>query len=180
MLTNLSYAKKCLVIALAFLVFLLAGYKLSFGKTMALRKEIGEKEKKIAWLREKEKEIPFLKSKMALVEKVYASNDSTALRDKLTAFISDFAVNNHCTVTEIPQHDHFNNGSIAVETNIFTVEGGFKELLSLEYELESRFRILARIMSVRYYSVKDLQSKRKNLYLTLVTQSFNQANAKNR
>jgi hypothetical protein len=175
MLTNLTYQKKCMVLAGAFLLFLLAGYQLSFSKTMALRHENAGKEKKIAWLREKEKEIPFLRSKMALVEKVYASSDSASLRDKLTAFISDFAVNNRCTVTEIPRHSTFHNGNISVETNIFTVEGHFTDLLSLEYEVESRFRILARIMSARFYSAKDLQTKHKSLYLTLITQSFNQS-----
>lgn len=177
---HLSYRKKCMALAGALLLFLLAGYRLSFGKTIALRREIAEKEKKIAWLRDKEKEIPFLKSKMALVEKVYAAGDSTSLRDKLTAFISDFAVNNRCTVTEIPKHSTFRNGNISVETNMFTIEGRFSDLLSLEYEVESRFRILARIMSARFFSVKDLQTKHKNLYLTIITQSFNQAGPKNR
>jgi hypothetical protein len=175
MLAKLSYQKKCLAMTIALLVFLWLGYALSFSKTMALKRENAEKEKKIAWLREKEKEIPFLRSKMALVEKVYAGNDSTALRDKLTAFISDFAVNNQCTVTEIPEHSRFHNGAISVETNIFTVEGRFSDLLRLEREVETRFRILARIMSARFFSIKDPQTKRKNLYLTLITQSFNQS-----
>lgn len=178
MLANLSYPKKCLALLAAFLVFLAAGYQLSFGKTLALKRELAGKEKKIAWLREKEKDIPFLKSKLAVVQKLCSANDSTSLRDRLTAFISDYATNANCTVTDIPKHTHFNNGSISVETNVFTVKGGFKDLLSLEYELENRFRILARIMSVRFFSVKDLQTKRKNLYLTLVTQSFNQAGNK--
>jgi hypothetical protein len=175
MLANLTYQKKCMALAGAFLLFLLAGYQLSFSKTMALRQENAEKGKKIAWLREKEKEIPFLRSKMALVEKLYASGDSASLRDKLTAFISDFAVNNRCTVTEIPRHSTFYNGNISVETNVFTVEGHFTDLLSLEHEVENRFRILARIMSARFFLAKDLQAKHKNLYLTLITQSFNQS-----
>ncbi len=175
---NLSYSKKCLVLLGAFALFLMLAWQLSFHKTLAMRRDIKEKEKKIAWLREKEKEIPFLKSKMALVEKVYTANDSTSLRDKLTAFISDFAVNNNCTVTEIPGSKNYSNASIAVETNIFTVKGGFKELLMLEQAIETKFRILARVMSVRFFSVRDLQTKRKNLYLTLITQSFNQTRKK--
>jgi hypothetical protein len=175
MLADLTYPKKCLALAAAFLLFLLAGYQFSFSKTMALRRENAGKEKKIAWLREKEKEIPFLRSKMALVEKVYASGDSASLRDKLTAFISDFAVNNRCTVTEIPRHNTFHNGDISAETNVFTVEGRFTDLLSLGHEVENRFGILARIMSARFFSAKDLQTKHKSLYLTLITQSFHQS-----
>lgn len=71
-------------------VFVL-GYQLSFSDTFTLISEIKVKEEKLNWLKEKEKELPALKSKMAEFERAYSKGDSSAVRDKLTAYISDFA-----------------------------------------------------------------------------------------
>lgn len=159
-----------------FLLFLLLAWKLSFSSTFALRSEIETKQKKILWLQEKEKELPFLKAKMDLVERSYG-RDSAAIRDQLTAFVSDFAENNDCLVTEIPSYTAYKNNNLQVQTNIFTVKGRFHPLLRLVQEVEGRFRANARLMSVRFMTVKDHQTKRKDLYLTLITQSFKQTNA---
>lgn len=179
MWAKLTYSKKSLVVLLGFMVFMILAYKLSFAKTFELKKEIGEKEKKIEWLKEKEKEIPFLKSKMQLIEEAY-SGDSTSVRDKLTAYISDFAENNNCLVTEIPSYTAYKSDNMNIQTNIFTVKGRFNDLLSLLMEVETKFKVTAKLMSARFFSVKDMQTKRKNLYLTLVTQSFSQEEIKHK
>jgi hypothetical protein len=179
MWAKLTYSKKSLAIVVGFILFMVFGYKLSFVKTFELKKEIGEKERKIAWLKAKEKEIPFLKAKMQLIEEAY-SNDSTSIRDKLTAYISDFAENNNCLVTEIPSYTAYKSENLNIQTNIFTVKGKFNDLLSLLMAVETKFKISAKLMSARFFSVKDMQTKRKSLYLTLVTQSFNQQEPKNK
>jgi hypothetical protein len=176
MFDKLTYSKKVFALGLGFAFFLILAYQFSFAETLETKSQIKSKEEKIAWLKEKEKDIPFLKAKMAEVEQAYNDNDSTSIRDKLTAYISDFAENNNCLVTEIPLSSEYKNAHLSVETNIFTVRGPFKELLKLEYELEGKFKLIAKIMSARFFSVKDMQTKRKNLYLTIVTQSFNEVN----
>jgi hypothetical protein len=179
MWSKLTYDNKVIGVCIAFLLFLVIGYKLSFHNTIELKNEIKEKEKKIAWLKEKETEIPFLKSKMALIEEAY-NGDSISIRDKLTAFISDFADNNACLVTEIPSYSSYKNGNLNIQTNSFTIRGSFNDLLSLLMAIENKFKVTAKVMSARFFSIKDMQSKRKNLYLTLVTQSFNQLEKTNK
>ena len=160
----------------SFTLFLIIAYQLSFSETLRNRYEIKEKETKISWLKEKEKEIPFLKSKIELVEKAYKEGDSSSVRDKLTAFISDFSENNDCIVTEIPISSSYSNGSINVETNSFTIKGRFNSLLKLQSEIEKEFKLSAKIMSAHFFSIKENQTKRKNLYLTVITQSFSETN----
>ena len=179
MLVSLSYKKKCVSVFAVFVSFIILAYQLSFKETLQHRSEISLKQDKINNLRDKEKEIPFLRSKMNLIENAYKKNDSTAIRDKLTEFISGFAENNSCIVTEIPSSSSYVNGNLRIETNTFTIKGGFHSLLSLQYALEKEFKLLARIMSVRFYSIRENQTKRKNLYLTLITQSFTQIENKN-
>jgi hypothetical protein len=174
-LKNLTYAQKSLGLFFGFLLILFIAYHLSFKETFLIKAEIKQKEKKLAWLKEKEKEIPFLKAKMAQIEKAYSGSDSMSIRDRLTAFISDFAESNNCVVTEIPSFSSYKNSQLKVETNTFTVRGHFKELLTLQNELENNFRVIARVMSARFFAVRELQSKQKKLYLTIVTQSFNQS-----
>ncbi|MDP1801736.1 MAG: hypothetical protein Q8L81_10310 [Bacteroidota bacterium] len=147
-------------------------YKLSFSKTLELNDEIRKNEQKLTWLKEKEKEIPFLKAKMTMIEEAYS--DSLSVRDKLTATISDYAENHNCLVTEIPSSSHYSSENIKIETNTFTLRGSFSDLLKLELKLENEFKISAKVVSAKFFSLKDHQMKRKNLYLTLITQSFNQ------
>lgn len=174
MLERLSYKQKCTLLLVILCLFMYLGYQFSFSDTFVLKNQIIEKEEKLIWLKEKEKELPLLKAKMAEFEKAYAKSDSSAVRDKLTAFISEFAEQNACLVTEIPTNSSFKNDNLKVQTNTFTVKGNFKDLLKLLNSLENDYKYIAKIMSAQFYSVKDLQAKKKNLYLTLITQSFEQ------
>ena len=174
MFDKLDYKKKCYLLLIRIVLFMLIGYKFSFSDTFVLKNQIKEKEEKLKWLKEKEKELPILKAKMAEFDKAYAKNDSSAVRDKLTAYISEFAEENTCLVTEIPTNSSFKNENLKVQTNTFTVKGNFKDLLTLLYTLENDYKYIAKIMSAQFYTVKDIQAKKKNLYLTIITQSFEQ------
>lgn len=174
MFKNLDYKKKCYVLLGGLLLFLVVGYRLSFSDTFQLRTEIAAKETKLNWLKEKEKELPALQAKMNEFEKVYMKPDSGSVRDKLTAYISDFAERNSCLVTEIPHQSSFKNEKLNVETNSFTVRGNFYRLLGLLYKMEHDHKYISRIMSARFFSVRDMQTKKRNLYLTMITQSFEQ------
>ncbi len=174
MFDKLNYKQKCYLLLAGLVLFFIIGYQFSFSDTFTMMDEIVEKQEKLNWLKEKEKELPALKMKMAEFEKAYSKNDSSAVRDKLTAYISDFAENNECLVTEIPLNSSFKNDNLNVQTNTFTVKGNFHSLLSLLYKLEGEYKYVAKIMSAKFYTLKDLQTKKKNLYLTMVTQSFEQ------
>ena len=174
MLDKLNYKQKCYALFLGFVMFLYIGYNFSFSDTFKMVSEINEKEQKLSWLKEKEKELPALKAKMDEFEKAFSKKDSMAVRDKLTAFISDFAENNNCLVTEIPTNTSFKNDNLNVQTNTFTIKGNFNNLLSLLYKLEIEYKYVAKIMSTKFYSIRDLQKKKKELYLTIITQSFDQ------
>lgn len=178
MFGNLTYSKKSWLTLGVFLFVMVLAYKVSFHRTFDLKAEIREKEQKLNSLKEKEKELPFIKAKMALIEESYV-NDSVSVREKLTAYISDYAENTGSLVTEIPKYSKYKKSNLNVQTNIFTIKGNFNDLVVLIKELESKFKVSAKIMSARFFSIKDMQTKRKNLYLTLVTQSFNEVELKN-
>ncbi len=174
MLERLNYKQKCYLLFGTLALFFLLGYRFSFSDTYALINDIDAKQEKLEWLKEKERELPVLRKKMAEFEKSYSKDDSIAVRDKLTAYISDFSENNYCLVTEIPLNSSFNNDNLNVQTNTFTIKGSFNSLLMLLYKLENDYKYVAKIMSARFYCLKDLQTKKKSLYLTVVTQSFEQ------
>ena len=174
MLDTLKYKQKCYLLFAGLLLFLFIGYRFSFSDTFTLVSEIKAKEQKLAWLKEKEKELPALQAKMAEFERAYSKGDSIAVRDKLTAYISDFAEKNNCLVTEIPVNSSFKNDNLNVQTNTFTIKGNFNNLLLLLNRLENDYKYVSKIMSARFFSLRDMQSKKKTLYLTMVTQSFEQ------
>lgn len=174
MFEKLSYKQKCIGLFGGFVLLLYLSYSLSFSKTFILQKEINQKETKLSWLKEKEKELPEIRSKMAEFESAYSKNDSIAVRDKLTSYISEFADKNNCLVTEIPTNSSFKNDNLKVQTNTFTIKGSFHNLLLLLNKLENEYRYISKIMSSKFYIVRDVQNKTKNLYLTIITQSFEQ------
>lgn len=174
MLEKLTYPKKVFAIIGGFLLFLLIAYNVVFSKTFALIKETKAKKEKLEWLKEKEKEIPLLQSQMALLDKAYNSSDSSSIRDQLTAFISDYAEESGCTVTEIPEKSFYSSSHLNIQTNKFVVKGRFHSLLQLLNAVEKEYNFTAKVVSAKFYTVKDLQSKQTNLYLSLITQSFRQ------
>jgi hypothetical protein len=174
MLEKLSYKQKCYLLFGGLILFFIVGYQFSFSDTFVLVREIHDKETKLQWMKEKEKELPALQAKMAEFERAYSKGDSTSVRDKLTAYISDFAEKNNCLVTEIPMNSSFKNDKLNVQTNTFTVKGNFFNLVALLYTLEYDYKYVSKIMSAKFFSVKDPHTKKKTLYLTLITQSFEQ------
>lgn len=174
MFSKITYKNKCILLFGGFTIFLFVGYGLSFSDTFELAAQVKEKEGKLDWFREKEKELPMLKTKMQEFDKVCSKTDSVEVRDKLTAWISEFAEHNNCLVTEIPANLTFKNKQVNIETNTFTVKGNFHNLLKLLNGLESDCKYVSKIMSSRFHSVKDMQTKRKSLYLTIITQSYRQ------
>ncbi|MCC6370522.1 MAG: hypothetical protein IT236_05890 [Bacteroidia bacterium] len=174
MFNKLSYKQKSYLLLAGLLLFLVVGYQFSFSYTLELNSQIKEKEQKLIWLKEKEKELPVLQAKMNEFEKAYSKTDSSSVRDKLTACISDFADKNNCLVTEIPHNSSFKNSHLKVQTNTFTIKGNFNHLLTLLYMLENDYKYLAKIMSARFFKIRDPQTKKENLYLTVISQSFEQ------
>lgn len=171
---NLTYPKKVYAIIGGFFLFMLVAYNVVFSKTFTLLKEAKAKQEKLAWLKEKEKEIPLLQSQMALLDKAYNSSDSSSIRDQLTAFISDYAEESGCIVTEIPEKSFYSSSNLNIQTNKFVVKGKFQSLLQLLHALEKKYNYTAKVVSVKFYTIKDLQTKQTNLYLSLITQSFRQ------
>lgn len=174
MIEKLSYNQKCYLLICGLFLFFIIGYKISFSDTFTIKQEITLKEEKLKWLKEKQEEIPVLTAKMKEFERAYSKGDSTAVRDKLTAYISEFAEKNNCLVTEIPVNSFFKNKNINVQTNIFTIKGNFSSLLSLLHKLEFDYKYVSKVMSAKFFTVRDQELKKRNLYLTLVTQAFEQ------
>ena len=170
----LTYPKKIYAIAGGFVIFLMLAYIIVFSKTITLFKETKIKQEKLAWLKEKEKDIPVLKQQMELLDKAYNSADSSSIRDQLTAFISDFADRHECMVTEIPEKSFYSSSQLNIQTNKFVIKGKYNQLLQLLNAVETNYNYTAKVVSAKYYSIKDLQTKQTNLYLAMITQSFRQ------
>jgi hypothetical protein len=171
---TLSYSKKIYTIIGSCILFLLIAYSFSFSKTINLYRDTKTKEEKLVWLKEKEKDIPILQSQMALLDKAYNSSDSSSIRDQLTAFISDYAESNECMLTEIPEKSFYSSSQLNIQTNKFVIKGSYKSLLQLMLNVENRYNYSAKVVSAKFHSVKNIQTKQTQLYLTLITQSFRQ------
>lgn len=175
---GLTYTKKTYSLVVIFISIMIIGYTMIFSDTIELFSEVKQKQEKLNWLKEKEKEIPVLQSQMALLDKAYLANDSSSIRDQLTEHISDFAEKNNSIVTEIPKNEFYTHSQLNVQTNQFIIKGNYFNLLKLLRTLEIEYRYSAKVVSAKFYSVKDIQTKQTHLYLSLLTQTFQQQSKK--
>ena len=81
-------------------------------------------------------------------------------------------------VAEIPEKALYSKTNLNVQTNKFVVRGNFNSLVTLLNMVERDYNYTAKVVSAKFYSTKDLQTKKTNLYLALVTQSFKQQEEK--
>lgn len=174
MFKSLTYKTKLSLLLITFLMVLFFAYQYSFSDTFRLIDEIERKEARLQWLKEKEREIPVIQASMKTFEKKFSSEDSSPVRDNLTGYISDYAEKNNCLVTEIPGNSFYKNNSLKVQTNMFTIKGTYRNLVLLLNLLETKFSFMSRIMSARFYSITNPQNKKTELFLTVITQSFEQ------
>jgi hypothetical protein len=174
MFKSLTYKTKLSLLLVGFLMVLVLGYNYSFSDTFKLMDGIEISESRLQWLKEKEREIPAIQESMQAFEKEFTSKDSLPVRDNLTAYISDYAEKNNCLVTEIPGNSFYKNNSLKVQTNVFTIKGTYRNLVLLLNLLEEKFTFMSKVMSARFYGITNPQNKRVELFLTIITQSFEQ------
>jgi hypothetical protein len=115
-----------------------------------------------------------LKMKLRAVESRAGMSDKKDLdfQQQLLEIISRFSQQNKTVIRSIPQVSSYKEKDLLVESNVFVMEGSFRQLLSLLYLLEQKERI-GKIASVKFKKETDLKTKKTYLLATYYLQNIN-------
>lgn len=95
------------------------------------------------------------------------------IQEKLLDFITHFSKEQNLTIRSIPKPLQFSEENINVTTYAFTMQGNFKPLINLLYQLEQDVNI-GRIASVTFEKARDRKTRNMILTETVYIQTINQ------
>ena len=85
--------------------------------------------------------------------------------------ITNYCQKNNVVLQEFPKPIINSNKGTDIETNIFSVEGGFNKLIQLIYLFEQKYKI-GKVVSVDYRTKKDFAVGKTNLSVTVYLQNI--------
>lgn len=175
MFKQLTYKKKLYLLLGGFTLFLLIAYRLSIAPTFELKNECEIAEEKLNVANGATEKIEQLQKRLVALDQKIGTNISTGVdfQDLLLEEVSAYCKQNRLVFRDMQQTYKYQKGNYQIETNIFAVEGSFKPLLKLVYNLETNYNT-GQIISVHFESKKDLRTKRRRLFLHVYYQNIKQ------
>ena len=114
-----------------------------------------------------------LRKKLSSLDNVIQSrqlDSSQSVHDFLISVLSKYCKENNTILKSFPETSTFTQGNFEIQTNSFTVQGSFVNLLQLVYLLEQKHRT-GKLSSVNFQSAKDMDSQKVVLTATVYLQT---------
>jgi hypothetical protein len=93
------------------------------------------------------------------------------IHDRILGIVSKYCQESGVTLMSYPEPNISKDGNFVTETNILTVQGGFRKILELIYLLEQKEKP-AKISSVNYKTQKNFDNQHIELIATIYLQTF--------
>jgi hypothetical protein len=94
------------------------------------------------------------------------------VQESILGIVTNYCHENTLVLEEFPTPMIEKNNGIVIETNVFTIEGGFNKLLNLIYLFEQKYKI-GKVVSVIYQVKKENSSSSTKLNVTIYLQNIN-------
>lgn len=179
MFNGLTYKKKNKYLAVGVILFAIFSYKMAFQNTIAVYQNVQSLEEQLRQAEDAPQKVNALRQQMMSIDQVLgkggaettlSAKSDTNVQQKLLGIVTDYCSKGDVVLREFPKTMQKTQDDYLVETNVFTVEGGFTKLLGLIYSLEQKSRI-GKIASVNFLSKKDFKTKSLTLTSTIYLQN---------
>jgi hypothetical protein len=173
-LRNLSYERKFQLLILFSVLLGLVVYQFALSKTISLYKQNIQLNAKIKEASTAPAQFASLRKKLNSIDKVLQNqqNDSTQnTHDILLSTLSKYCKENNTTLKTFPETSFDKQGNFEIQTNTFTVQGNFTNLLQLVYLLEQKQRA-GKISSVSFESFRDINTQKNILTASAYLQTI--------
>lgn len=173
MLKGLTYRKKNKLLLLAGAMFLLLTYMLSVRNTIDACREAAGLEARSELASGAPMKAAQLKKQLEEMNSalgVQAKQEN--VQQALLGMVTGYCRAENTVLREFPRSVLREEKDLLVETNVFTVEGSFAQLLKLVYHIEQENRI-GKVSSLRFFSKKDPKTRTTALNATIYLQNIN-------
>lgn len=176
MLRDLTYRKKNKLLLIAGGVLAVLTYVLAISNTVDACILANDYESQAAHAASAPLKAAELERQLADMESMLSvQSKEEDIQQRLLGIVSAYCQSNGTVLREFPQTMHSEEKEFRVETNVFTVEGTFTELLKLVYRLEQEEK-LGKVSSVKYFMKKDPKTKTAALNAVIYLQNIKKLN----
>ena len=171
-------SKNILLIAVAIVIgFIL--YSFAIKTTLTLRQESIELKNQLQQDSDAPSKANDLKKKLIEIDKAIGSCQKIHIdiQQALLGIVTDYCQKTNSILREFPKSISTKEKGVLIETNVFVLEGEFTKLLRLIYVLEQKNK-LGKIVSVKFRTKKDFQTKNICLISAVYLQNMRKNNAK--
>jgi hypothetical protein len=165
------------MIASGVMVFVV--YYLAIGKTIELRNQCIDLNEELVLIEDAPGKMDLLNSEVKQIENLIGgnNNDDGDFRQFLLEKTSYYCESNNVEIKEIPEPITADHNEYEILTHTIILKGDFQKLNNFIYEMEQKMKV-RNITSVRFYIIKDLQSKKEELHLTMYFRNAKKKNSK--
>lgn len=148
-------------------------YRFAVSKTIRTHVELNDIKERADLLNTVDAQIALLTKKTKEQNKILGNDYSTDITfsERLLEYITKYAKKHNLKLIEFPEVHRAEHSGMLFETYSTTVEGGYKEILELIYNIETN-STLGNISSVEYFTEKNIKNKQIELHAKIYMQKI--------
>lgn len=146
---------------------------MAIAKTIDKRNQCQELQGQLATVENAPSQMATIHAELKRIENIIGQENKAKedFRQMILEKTTHYCENNKIRIKEIPEPIVIDRSDYEIHTHTLVLEGGFKKLVSFIYELEQNWKI-SNITSARFYTEKEIRTKRKLLNVELFIQNI--------
>lgn len=175
MFKNLTYKKKFYAVLIISLLLIFAVYKKTYKNIISVNGQLNELNSKAKLSENAVFDIHNLKEEIKTLDHIIGGNNINPehVQQELLTFISNQGIN--VELIEILDIHKAEEGEFNIYTNQIVLEGDYKPLVSILFEIEKSFN-KSKLVNTSLYTIKNYNNNRKKLYLKIIFQNYEKNN----
>jgi DNA-binding FrmR family transcriptional regulator len=169
---NLTFKNKYKLLLLSGAVMVFVIYLLAIKKTIDRKNECEDLIEQLEVVETAPEQMARLRMELSRVEGIIGNEDGSELdfRQQIMHQASHYCEMNGITINDIPEPIKIERNDYEIMTHTITLKGSFHSLVKFLYELEQNWS-LGNTSSVKFYTQKEVRTKKKSLYLSIYIQN---------
>lgn len=172
-LKHLTYKQRNVALGVATVFLCVVGYWAAFGKTFDLWQENRLLQSQMQLTENIDEQIMHLQKNLVQLKQYYAPTKGKDFshHEELLRQVSGFCQENNLLIREFPPASFFEETQYLIEANEVIVEGDFKNIVKLIYNLEQVSKT-GRVVSVAFEAGPDRKTRKYRLAAHIIIQNI--------
>ncbi|WP_040254163.1 hypothetical protein [Psychroserpens mesophilus] len=171
MQSSFTYKQKFFGVVIGFVILLLASYKKTYKHVFEAKSQLSLVNEKLQNGDNSFNEVFILKNEIKSLDNIIGGQTKTPseVQEMILDFISKYG--KVINISSIQDTHIINDSEFRVYTNVIEIEGSYFDLVPMLYKIEQEF-IVSKVVSAKFFSIKNYRTNSKRLYLELIFQNY--------